>query len=54
MRRLLGLSLMVDAVHVYSDGRFEFWYDAGDLFFGHWIRVRGTLEAGPTEAGLAG
>jgi hypothetical protein len=46
--------LRLESIHVRADGRFEFWYDPGDLFFGHWIQVRGTLERGPTEAGLAG
>jgi hypothetical protein len=36
------------------DGGFEFWHDDGDLFWGHAIRIGGTLAAGPDSADIPG
>jgi hypothetical protein len=38
--------ISLDAITIYSDGEFEFWYDDGGLFFGHVIRVSGSLTEG--------
>jgi len=35
-------------------GVFEFWHDDGDMFGGHSIMVRGTLQDGPTDADIPG
>lgn len=37
-----------------EDGSFSFWYDDGDLFFGHTIVVAGNLTDGPTDACFMG
>ena len=37
-----------------DDGRFTFWHDDGDLFWGHAIQITGTLANGPTEADIPG
>lgn len=49
---LAGVTL--DAITVKSDGSFEFWYDDGDLFWGHAIMVSGSLEGGINDAGIRG
>jgi hypothetical protein len=41
-------------INVYPDGRFEFWFEDGDLFWGHEIKVDGSLEAGAQDASIAG
>jgi hypothetical protein len=46
--------LTLNSVTVEADGNFEFWYDDGDLFWGHSIRVSGSLSNGPTSAGIEG
>ncbi|MEM7477362.1 MAG: DUF2262 domain-containing protein [Planctomycetota bacterium] len=37
-----------------SDGGFEFWFDDGDLFWGHSIMVSGNLNDGPSDAAFHG
>jgi|GEM_PF-364894 len=44
----------LSSVTVYSDGSFEFWYDDGDLFWGHSIMVSGSIEGGLDDAGIHG
>ena len=44
----------LDAVQVYEDGSFDFWFNDGDLFWGHAIHVTGSLEAGPEDAQMEG
>ena len=44
----------LDAVQVYEDGAFDFWFNDGDLFWGHSIHVTGSLEAGPEDAQMEG
>jgi hypothetical protein len=39
---------------IYPDGRFEFLYDDGDLFWGHTIHVAGDIVNGPNDAGIQG
>jgi hypothetical protein len=46
--------MTLESVLVNPDGRFEFTYDDGNLFWGHVIQVSGTLAQGPTRAGIAG
>jgi len=46
--------LSLESLTVSSDGSFEFWFDDGGLFWGHAIRVAGTLHDGPTDAEIAG
>jgi hypothetical protein len=44
----------LSSVTVYSDGSFEFWFDDGDLFWGHSIMVSGSIEGGLDDAGIHG
>lgn len=44
----------LDAVQVYEDGAFDFWFNDGDLFWGHSIHVTGSLEDGPEDAQMEG
>ena len=44
----------LDAVQVYEDGAFDFWFNDGDLFWGHSIHVTGSLESGPEGAQMEG
>jgi hypothetical protein len=46
--------LSLQSISVYPEGRFEFWYDDGDMFGGHSIAVSGTLDVGLTDAGIHG
>lgn len=41
-------------VEVSADGAFDFWFGDGDMFYGHSIRVWGSLEKGPTDASMEG
>ena len=44
----------LDAVQISADGSFEFWFNDGDLFWGHSIHVTGSLESGPESAQMEG
>lgn len=44
----------LDAVQVYEDGSFDFWFNDGDLFWGHFIHVTGSLQSGPEDAQMEG
>jgi hypothetical protein len=46
--------MKLESVTVDPDGGFEFWFEDGDLFLGHSIRVWGNLTDGPTDADIAG
>ena len=49
--------LELDAVQISADGRFEFWFNDGDLFWGHAIHVTGSLDKGAgdgTDGGVSG
>lgn len=48
-KRLSLIEIAIDA-----GGTFVFYFDDGDLFFGHTISVRGGLPDGFTDAGIAG
>ena len=41
--------MTLESIAVYPDGKLEFWFDDGDLFFGHWMSVSGNLSDGPTS-----
>lgn len=47
-------TMTLTSISIGSDGAFEFWYDDGDLFWGHSIMVSGNLKDGPTDAGIHG
>lgn len=46
--------LELDAVQISADGRFEFWFNDGDLLWGHAIHVTGSLDQGPEMAQMEG
>lgn len=46
--------MTLTSISLSSEGEFEFWYDDGDLFWGHSIMVSGNLKDGPTEASIQG
>ena len=46
--------LELDAVQISADGRFEVWFNDGDLFWGHAIHVTGSLDQGPEMAQMEG
>ena len=46
--------LELDAVQISAGGRFEFWFNDGDLFWGHAIHVTGALDKGPESAQMEG
>jgi len=43
-----------DAVTVYANGKIEFWFTDGELFWGHAIKVEGDLADGPKKAKIEG
>ena len=44
----------LQSITVRADGSFEFWYDDGDLFWGHSIMADGSFTEGFTDAGIHG
>lgn len=44
----------LESIQVYGDGRFEFWFNGGDLFWGRAVHVTGSLAGGPTDAQMEG
>ena len=44
----------LDAIQVDNQGGFTFWFADGEMFWGHSIRVSGTLSGGPDEAQMEG
>lgn len=43
-----------DAIQVDGAGGFTFWFNDGEMFWGHSIRVSGSLTDGPTDAQMEG
>jgi hypothetical protein len=46
--------MTLEAIAVYPDGKFEFWHNDGDLFWGHSIQISGNINDGPTDADIPG
>lgn len=44
----------LDAIQVDPEGGFEFWFEDGEMFYGHSIHVKGTLKEGPNWAQMEG
>ena len=42
------------SISVSSNGRFEFWHDDGDLFWGHSLQISGNLKDGLLDADIPG
>ncbi len=45
---------IVESINIDVDGKFEFWFTDGDLFWGHVLTVTGDLARGITHALLQG
>ena len=46
--------IRLETIDVCADGSFQFWFNDGNLFWGHVIQVSGGMEEGPTDANIAG
>lgn len=46
--------MTLNSISILPDGGFEFWYDDGDLFWGHSIMVSGNVKGDLTDAGIHG
>lgn len=46
--------LKLDIIKINNNGDFDFWYDDGELFFGHTIYASGNIEKGMDEATIMG
>jgi len=46
--------LRLETISVCEDSEFSFWYNDGDLFWGHTVVVYGTLAEGPIHAEFMG
>jgi hypothetical protein len=46
--------MSLESITIYIDGSFAFWFDDGDLFFGHSIQISGSISEGPTQADIPG
>ena len=46
--------IKLTSIVIRSGERFEFWYEDGDLFWGHSISVSGDLINGPKDANIQG
>jgi hypothetical protein len=46
--------MVLTSITTRPDGSFDFWFNDGDLFWGHSIMVTGNLKEGPTRAGIEG
>lgn len=44
----------LESIQVAPDGGLDFWFNDGELFWGHSIHVSGTLTGGPTDAQMEG
>jgi hypothetical protein len=46
--------LSLESIDIDDEGNFTFWFNDGELFWGHTIQVGGSLSQGPTDAGILG
>lgn len=46
--------MKLESITVNPDGEFDFWFNDGDLFWGHAIQISGSLSKGPTRADTPG
>ena len=46
--------LELDAVQISETGAVEFWFNDGDMFWGHSVHVTGSLDKGPESAQMEG
>lgn len=46
--------IKLESITVREDGHFDFWFEDGDIFWGHSIMVRGDQERGFFDASFHG
>jgi hypothetical protein len=46
--------MKLESISIKTDGRFEFWHDDGDMFYGHSIRISGSLKEGLVDSDIPG
>lgn len=46
--------LELESIQVSANGDLEFWFNDGDLFWGHSVHVTGSLSQGPLDAQMEG
>jgi len=46
--------MKLQSITIRAGGGIDFWFDDGDLFWGHLIHVSGSLKEGLDQAGIAG
>jgi hypothetical protein len=46
--------MQMESISIDSDGWIEFWHQDGDLFFGHWITISGSLIEGLIKSDIPG
>lgn len=54
LRAFANWKLELHSINIDPQGRVEFWYHDGGMFWGHDIEVNGTLGQGPRAAVIAG
>jgi hypothetical protein len=47
-------AIVLESIVVYPNGDFSFWFNDGDIFWGHAIAVSGSLDQGLTNASIEG
>jgi hypothetical protein len=47
-------TMQLESISAKPNGNFEFWFADGGLFYGHAIRVSGSLSKGPLSTGIEG
>ena len=48
------IRMTLESITVSPYGGIEFWFDDGDLFWGHTIMIEGSISEGPTDARFEG
>ena len=46
--------MTLESISIQPEGRFEFWHNDGDLFWGHSIQISGSVEEGLTDSDIPG
>lgn len=46
--------MRLSSIKVFNEEEFTFWFNDGDLFWGHMIQIDGTLSEGPTSSHTPG
>ncbi|MEM9790490.1 MAG: DUF2262 domain-containing protein [Planctomycetota bacterium] len=47
-------AMTLESISVFSDKTFAFYFEDGDLFWGHTIEVTGSIDKGPDSANIVG